>query len=134
MEHSFINHVQELLRRVKLVLFEKEFEMIIRYDQTYSKYMTSFPVDAPKSRIYIQIEYKSKCNKGGDQELWRGRKFYLSHHMIDDEIIKTAMAAWKACILHEVTEGFLVDGVACFNNHVDFEELIKIANKEVKRQ
>jgi hypothetical protein len=53
--------------------------------------------------------------------------------MTDDEIIKTSYGAFKAAVEHEVMEGFKVDGIILFNPHVNFEELLKISHKEIKR-
>ena len=41
--------------------------------------------------------------------------------------------AFKATIEHEIMENFKVDGIILFNHHINFEELLKISNNEVKR-
>ena len=109
--------VQQLLNRVKLTCLEKTFNILIKYDD---KYTTTVNLLAPVSmgRVYIQLEYNSKCNKDGDNDYWKGRKWYLSEHMTDDEIIKTCYAAFKACVEHEIMEGFKVDGKMLFNPHI----------------
>lgn len=84
-------------------------------------------------RVFIQITYSSKCTKTGEVDSWHGRKFYLSPHMTDDEIVKTCYTAFEACVKHEVMEGFKVDGIILFNPHINFEELLKISHKEIKR-
>lgn len=91
--------------------------------------------DGPEPRIFLQIEYSAfdTKNNTGIYEHWKGRKWYLSEHMTNDEIVKTAYAAFEAAVTHEVMEGFKMDGVTVFNPHLDFEELIKISHKEVKR-
>lgn len=85
-------------------------------------------------RLFIQIVYDSVCAKTGKVESWHGRKWYLSEHMTDDEIVKTIYAAFKAGVEHEIMEGFKVDGKILFNPHVNFEELLKISEKEVTRK
>jgi hypothetical protein len=84
-------------------------------------------------RIYIQVSYLEECKNTGKTEEWFGRKWYLSEHMLDDEIVKTCYAACKAAVEHEVMESFKVDEITLFNPHINFEELLKISNKEVKR-
>lgn len=130
---EFLERVRDLLKRVSLSCLEKKFDVLIKYDMTYHKFLSSFPVGAPRARVFIQLQYSSKCNKGGEQEEWRGRKWYLSEHMTDDEIVKTCYTAFKTCVEHEVMEGFQVDGKILFNPHLNFEELLKISDKEIKR-
>lgn len=52
----------------------------------------------------------------------------------DDEIVKTVYAAFELTVKHEIMEGFKVDGTELFNPHLNFEELIKISNREVSRK
>ncbi len=84
-------------------------------------------------RIFIQVHYHAPCVKTGSWEDWSGRKWYLSKHMTQDEVIKTAFAAFKAAVEHEILEGFSVGGKVLFNPHVDFTELLAISQREVKR-
>lgn len=128
-----LERVKNLLSRVKCKCLEKEFKFIVKYDK---KAIYPFIVSGTgrEPRIYIQLEYTSVCNKGGDETNWKGRKWYLSEYMTDDEIIKTAYAAFEACIKHEIMEGFTVDNKILFNPHVNFEELLKISDNEIKRE
>lgn len=84
-------------------------------------------------RIFLQVVYNAPCTKTGQMQEWCGRKWYLSEHMTDDEIIKTAYAAYKAAVEHEVMEGFKVAGTVLFNPHVDYKALLSISHQEVKR-
>jgi hypothetical protein len=85
-------------------------------------------------RTFIQVVYSSVCTKTDKEEVWHGRKWYLSEHMTDDEIVKTCYAAFEAAVKHEVMEGFKVDGKILFNPHINFEELLKISDREIERQ
>lgn len=114
-------HVEGLLRRITFKLFGKEVFVFSRQDIKGG------------GRLFIQTLYEAKCSRTGKMEEWKGRKWYLSTHMTDDEVIKTAYCAIKATVEHEVMEGFKVDGVVLFNPHVSFEELLAISHKEVKR-
>ena len=115
--------MRELLKRVKMTLFDKEFTIRCEVDNKF---------DA--GRIFLQVVYNSKCNKSGVEQEWHGRKFYLSDYMTNDEIIKTSYVAFESAVKHEIMEGFTVDGIVLFNPHVSFEELLKISNKEIKRE
>ncbi len=123
--------VEQLLSRVKLTCLEKTFNILIKYDDKFTTYLPGTQSDF--GRIYIQLEYNSACNKDGDNDYWKGRKWYLSEHMTDDEIIKTCYAAFDACVKHEIMEGFKVDGKMLFNPHINFEALLTISDKEITR-
>ena len=110
-----------LLNRISLSCLDKKFYINLEADKIYGE------------RLYIQIEYTSKCINTGVTETWKGRKWYLSEYMTADEIVKTCYAAFEAAVKHEILEGFKVDNKTLFNPHVDFEELLKISHKEVKR-
>lgn len=132
--HEFKNKVERLLERVSLSCLDKQFSIRIEYDRK-SKFDEDYNPDAMfmYPRVFIQLEYYAKCTKTGKEDSWRGRKWYLSEHMTDDEIIKTCYCAFEAAVKHEIMEGFKVDGKILFNPHINFEELLLITNKEVKR-
>lgn len=85
-------------------------------------------------RVFIQIVYSSTCVKELVWKEWHGRKFYLSDHMTEDEVIKTAYLAFRLVVEHEVMEGFSVKGKVLFNPHVNYLELLSISQREVKRE
>ena len=84
-------------------------------------------------RIFLQIYYQAPCTKTGNLETWKGRKWYLSKYMTDDEIVKTAYGAFKMCVEHEIMENFKVDGVILFNPHINFEKLLEVSHCEIQR-
>jgi hypothetical protein len=85
-------------------------------------------------RVFIQIVYHAPCIKTGQILEWHGRKWYLSEHMTEDEIVKTCYAAFEAAVKHEVMEGFKIGGIAPFNPHVDYKQLLAISHMEVQRE
>jgi hypothetical protein len=89
--------------------------------------------DPENGRIFMQVQYIAPCVKEGNEQSWGGRKFYLSDHMTQDEIVKTAFLAFKLAVEHEVMEGFTVGGKRPFNPHVNFTELLAISHREVSR-
>jgi len=115
-------HVKRIVERIDLNLFGQEFEILVRKDRKYGK------------RVFIQIQYEDECRSTREVLLLKGRKWYLSEFMTEDEIVKTCYAAFEACVKHEIMEGFCVDGQILFNPHVNFEELLKISSKEIKRE
>lgn len=92
-----------------------------------------FRTEDGDGRKFIQVEYEAPCTHTGQLSTWRGRKWYLSKHMTNDEVIKTAFVAFEAAVKHEVLEGFKVKGKALFNPHVSFEALLEVSDREVKR-
>ncbi len=119
-----IERVYDLVQRINCTLMGHVFGIKVENDLKVNT----------GGRTYIQMVYSSVCTKSGVEEIWKGRKWYLSEHMTDDEIIKTSFAAFEAAVKHEVLEGFKVDGKVLFNPHINFEELLKISHKEIKRE
>lgn len=120
---DMLRRVKVLTIRMSLSLFGRRFWLRVERDCMQ-------PNDG---RVFVQIVYTSPCGKTGQEKEWHGRKWYLSDFMTDDEIVKTVYAAFELSVRHEVMEGFKLDGVSLFNPHLNFEELIKIANMEVAR-
>ena len=115
--------VLEVTNRISLEIFNKQ--MGLRVERDNKQLM---------GRIFLQVIYYAHCRDTGKAQWWHGRKWYLSEHMTNDEIIKTAYAAFEAAVKHEVMEGFKVDGKVLFNPHVNFEELLKISHLQIQRE
>jgi len=115
-------NIVSLLNRMTLNVFGIQFKVLFEKDKIIEN-----------GRYYIQVEYDAPCTKTGLVESWKGRKWYLSEYMTDDEIVKTTWCAFEAAVKHEVMEGFKVDGKILFNPHVNFEELLGISEKEITR-
>lgn len=130
---NMIKRVEKLTKRISLNIFGKKFKILVCYDK---KYTVSKGRNSPRDcgRVFTQLEYKDKCVKTKKKETWKGRKWYLSEFMTDDEIVKTIWAAFEACVKHEILEGFKVDNKSLFNPHLNFEALLKISHKEIKRK
>lgn len=117
-----IDRVEALLSRITLgLLGNNTFRFIVEKDKLGG------------DRIYLQVEYSSPCTKDNESKTWKGRKWYLSEYMLDNEIIFTAYTAYKMCIEHEIMETFKIDGIILINPHVDYRDLLTISNNEVAR-
>lgn len=111
-----LNRVNKLISRIQVNILGTEFTFrVVELD-----------------RCFIQVVYAATCTKTGQPDIYRGRKWFLSQYMTNDEIVKTAYLAIETAVKHEILEGFKVDGKSLFNPHLDFEELLKVT-KEVKR-
>ncbi len=130
---AFIDKVRELCSPLTMECLEKTFKLIITYDNIYTVWSNE-PPNYLHGRVFIQIKFNALCTHYKDEEKeWKGRKFYLSEFMTDDEIIKTVWVAFKMCIEHEVMEGFKYAGKIIFNPHVPYTELITLTDKEIQR-
>lgn len=120
-----IAKVKKLVDRITMQCLGMQLGVRVEYDNIYSF--------GSNGRIFIQIFYHAPCVKTGKLEEWHGRKYYLSDYMTPDEIVKTVYTAFEAAVKHEIMEGFKVDGKILFNPHVNFEELLAISDREVRR-
>lgn len=98
------------------------FNMLVERDKIYKD-----------GRFFLQVEYEAICTHTGIPTMWKGRKWYLSEHMTDDEIVKTSWCALESAVKHECMEGFKIDGKILFNPHINYEALLSISDREVRR-
>lgn len=73
----------------------------------------------------LQVEFRA------DSGIWRGRKWRLSEHMTDSEIVQTAFAAVLAAEEHEARELFLLHGQAVLGPHLDLFNQARLLNEGV---
>lgn len=78
----------------------------------------------------IQIQYEDKDVDTGKVELQKGRKWYISAHAVDSEIVRTAFLACLQSMEHIARENFEFDGVRIFGPHFDVDALVKIAQRD----
>lgn len=119
---SVINRIKQLTDRITMSVFGTDFTLRVERDTQHKP-----------GRIFLQVIYSAPCTRTSLITEWHGRKWYLSDYMTNDEIIKTAYTAFEAAVKHEVMEGFKVDDTILFNPHINFEELLKVSHKEIKR-
>jgi len=84
--------------------------------------------DSP-GRPWLQIT----CPEGentvtGEPMAWKGRKWFLSYHMTDTEIVQTAWAAVQRALMHEASELFKFQDHAIFDRHLDVYLLAELCN------
>ena len=119
---SLLEFVKELVSHITMNVFGTNFKLLVCEDKKNIG-----------GRIYLQVDYEAPCTKTNNLESWKGRKWYLSEFMTDDEIVKTAYCAFQAAVTHEIMEGFKFDNVIVFNPHINFRELLKVSHLEIKR-
>ena len=80
--------------------------------------------------LYLQIEAAAACNVTGNAMTWKSRKWKLSQHMTDSEIVQTAFKAVLTALEHEAREQFLYRGVSIFDPHYDVERLVELRKSD----
>lgn len=81
--------------------------------------------DGPRSYLQIRDDH-GVCNVTGGSKPWSGRKWMLSPHMTDTEIVKTALKAVLSAVEHETLENFKYEGVAIFDPHIRVDDLLAL--------
>lgn len=77
---------------------------------------------AAKAPLYLQVRFQAP-------EGWQhGRKWLLSPHMTDSEIVMTAFKAVMTAAEHEVRENFLYQDKRIFGPHLNVEVLAAVAD------
>lgn len=95
-----------------------------------------FKVDADKGSL-SEISYpwfQIICPEGvdtrsGEPLPWKARKWKLSYHMTDTEIVQTVWAAVQRALLHEACELFRFKGAAIYDRHVDVHALAALVSQ-----
>lgn len=85
--------------------------------------------DKTGSTPFLQIRFYDKDFYTGKIELQYCRKWQLSYHMVDCEIVRTAHKAVRAAMEHEVDEQFKYDGAVLFHPHHDLNAMVEFAKK-----
>jgi hypothetical protein len=70
-------------------------------------------------RLYLQVTNGK----------WHGRKWMLSAHMTDGEVVQTVMAAVLAWYEHEAREAFKFRGKQIFSPHLSLQALCERAEQ-----
>jgi hypothetical protein len=73
---------------------------------------------------FIQATWKGTDTETGQPVDLRGRKWYVSPHSIEDEVVKTCWMAIETALKHEAMEEFLYEGQAPFHPHHPVQSLI----------
>lgn len=74
-------------------------------------------------RFYLQIRHWRPDTNTGKLGWGYGGKAYLSEHMIDEEIVRTAFGLLRAYWEHEAREAFLWHGRRVFGPHISLDAL-----------
>lgn len=92
----------------------------ITYKPGYEIYLGRHPEEG---RLYLQVSAEVHDSELGKRTVHRGRKWDISEHMTDSEIVQTALKAFLTFEEHEARESFSYRGVKIFGPHLDVDEL-----------
>lgn len=78
-------------------------------------------------RTYLQVVcQEGKDTATGEPMVWKGRKWLISQHSTDTEIVQTVWAAVQRALAHEACELFKFDGAAIYDRHLDVHKLVEL--------
>lgn len=106
------------------------------YDNSHTG-LLSFKADKnlPIRDYYIQVHFfdidksKNQADGEGVPELQKCRKWRISPHMTETEIVRTAFKAIEAAVIHETQEDFTYRGLAVYNPHFDINVFLEAADE-----
>jgi hypothetical protein len=81
--------------------------------------------------LFLQVKFTSAdphATTVGEQ-VQHGRKWLLSSHMPDGEVVQTCLAAILAAEEHEAREFFTYQGRAIFGPHFNLEKLVALCDE-----
>lgn len=79
--------------------------------------------NGPANYIYLQVVGVTGTYR------WQGRKWLLSPHMTDGEIVQTCLLATISAQEHEIRETFFYRGEKVFDPHYDIEKLVELRSQ-----
>lgn len=89
----------------------------------------SYRLSVSGGAIMLQVTFPAPDCHTGEVVEQRGRKWYISPHMTNSEIVQTAFLAAKVAMEHELRENFLYKGEAIFGPHFSSEALAEFARQ-----
>lgn len=83
---------------------------------------------------YLQWAFMRRDVKTGHMCWQHGRKWYLSLHMTESELVLTAFKAAVTCEEHECRENFTYCGKRILSPHISVRALLEICEREEVRE
>lgn len=86
-----------------------------------------FEVTEKGDGFLLQLQYEEPDVDTGEVEIQRARKWYLSSHATESEVVRTAFAACMMSAEHRVREHFLYACKRIFGPHISVEALSELS-------
>jgi hypothetical protein len=118
---EFINLHSRLVALASEITLPKPLSLgvVVKYHDEFSQQGCTF----------IRVgDREGKCNVTGEPLAWWGRKWYISPHMTDAEIVTTIFLACKVAMEHELREGFTFSDQMIFDPHKSLDTLVYAAS------
>lgn len=93
-----------------------------------------FFLDRKGDGYLLQLRYFEADIDTGKDEIQHARKWYISPHATESEIVRTCLMACLASAEHRVREHFLYRGKRVFGPHIDVAELAALPMKLESRE
>lgn len=124
MAKTFEDRVSDLLNRTRF----PDLKISAHFEMTFSGAMRD-------ARWYLRVDalpgsHWATCAVTQEALPWSGRKWRLSEHMTDGEVVQTAFLAVKTALEHEARERFTFDGVSVFDPHYDIHKLVDLRRQD----
>ena len=87
-----------------------------------------FKVSSVGDGFHLQLQYLEPDVATGKLERQHARKWYVSAHSTETEVVRTAYKAVLTSLEHRLGEHFTYQGRAVYNPHTHIESLIDIAD------
>lgn len=97
---------------------------------SYKDWTLHLRTDDGSERHYLQWAFITRCVKTDRNECQWSRKWYLSPHMVESEVVGTAFKAAITAEEHECRESFTYAGRRIFNPHVSVRALMSVCDVE----
>lgn len=91
---------------------------------SHVKYLNyQFYVGIDGSHMYLQVRFPAICTKENIVQPMHCRKWHISEHMTNSEIVQTSFKAVLTAVEHEAREHFTYRDQAIFGPHLDIDFL-----------
>ena len=109
----------------------REFDQIVATIQQCTYPGFEWVIEWNDGKPYFQVS----CPEGvdtatGQPAAWKGRKWTLSLHMTDTEIVQTVWAAVQRALMHEAAELFKFKTMPIFDRHINVHMLSDLRANE----
>lgn len=88
-----------------------------------------FFIRTRKGEMYLQVEFIARDKVSEQRTMQKGRKWFVSQHCTESELVFTALKAVLTAEEHEAREEFKYLGRAVANPHIDIQSLWRIAGE-----
>ncbi len=105
-----------------MMTFEQIAEIINQC--TYKKWSYILHDDVNEG-LWLQLKWIERDCKNNIETEQKSRKWKLSYHMCENELVRTYYKAVKCALEHELDEQFMFKNMPVFNPHINYSDIVK---------